>query len=160
MGFTAIMFALWLAACAGAEPSAHTPPPLDLNGGGTTVSVPAGGYVWSFCGEDGTISQENAWMEPPLQGWEDTPRVDAGTVSLHFQGEPDRVTVQRWEMDRAVDEAQPETLPVRVNIVQDTVEWLLDLEPGSYGYAVTLCWEESETQTGSAAYYFHTGPER
>lgn len=156
MALTALFFTVSLAACAAAESSSFAPPPLTLKYDGVSMPVPPGSYFWSCPPEDGAPNREEARSEPSFQSWEDTPQVDAATISLHFQGEPDRVTVQRWEMDAAMDDVQPESLPIRVNIHQDTVEQLLDLEPGRYGYAVTLYWEESESLSGSASYYFHT----
>lgn len=163
--FTA-MVSLALSACTSAEASAAPPPPLYLYDNGNAVEAMLGTYSWFHPSRSRSAKHIEACGGDPLQCLEKMPSIKAPAVALQFVGDPDRVTVCRWDADALAQGAQPEgtPLPIRVDILEDTVVQLLDLNAGNYIYAITLYWEESKTLNGVVDYYFQTqhpnaGPE-
>ncbi|MCI8827346.1 MAG: hypothetical protein HFE98_00660 [Ruminiclostridium sp.] len=155
---TAMACALALTACASAEASGTPPPPLYLHDNGNAVEAMLGTYAWFYPSRSRSAKHIEACGGDPLQCRENMPSIKAPAVALQFVGNPDRVTVCRWDADALAQGAQPEgtPLPIRVDIREDTVVQLLDLSAGNYIYAITLYWEESKTLNGVVAYYFQT----
>lgn len=150
---------LGLTACENKAAKDRTPPPLYLRYGNTTVKALLGSYSWSYSMENGKKNHVEDGGIDPLASGDLAPSISAPAVELCCIGNPDRISVQRWDERGTETGLEGEEVPVRVNIVEDEVEEVLDLEAGSYHYAITLYWEESEETDGSATYYFRTETE-
>lgn len=148
---------LSLTACGNKATKDRTPPPLYLRYGNTTTRALLGSYSWSYTMENGKRNHVEDDGVLPLASGDLAPSISASTVELRCIGNPDRISVRRWDERSTGIDLEGEEVPVRVNIVEDEVEEVLDLEAGDCHYAVTLYWEESEEMAGSATYYFRTG---
>lgn len=118
------------------------------------VTIPNGGYTWSYTGEEGETRTEQADSQAVLM-WNKAALGDVAIaedvdMTLGFSITPSQVTVSRWPEEYLGDSAYLDEHPEgeAVDVEETNGEWMIKpIQPG-YVYRIAADWENGSVEYG------------